>query len=137
MGAVMAPAAADTIYCHLAELKREPMYYDLILTGDLGVYGKKILIEYMQTQYGMDLSHNYDDCGVMLYDIDSQPVFAGASGPASSALVTYSYVFNKMKKGELSRVLLVATGALMSQTTVNQHMTIPAIAHAIGLEVVE
>jgi stage V sporulation protein AD len=137
MGAVMAPAAADTIYRHLTELKREPMYYDLILTGDLGVYGKKILIEYMQTQYGMDLSHNYDDCGVMLYDIDSQPVFAGASGPASSALVTYSYVFNKMKKGELSRVLLVATGALMSQTTVNQHMTIPAIAHAIGLEVVE
>jgi stage V sporulation protein AD len=137
MGAVMAPAAADTIYRHLTELKREPMYYDLILTGDLGAYGKKILIEYMQTQYSMDLSHNYDDCGVMLYDIDSQPVFAGASGPASSALVTYSYVFNKMKKGELSRVLLVATGALMSQTTVNQHMTIPAIAHAISLEVVE
>jgi stage V sporulation protein AD len=137
MGAVMAPAAADTIYRHLSNLKREPMYYDLILTGDLGLYGKRILIDYMKTQYGLDVSHNYDDCGVMLYDVDKQPVFAGASGPASSALVTYSYILNKMKKGELSRVLLVATGALMSQTTVNQHLTIPAIAHAVSLEVVE
>ncbi|MFA5408107.1 MAG: stage V sporulation protein AD [Bacilli bacterium] len=137
MGAVMAPAAADTIFQHLSSLQREPMYYDLILTGDLGVYGKKILIDYMQTEYGLDISHNYDDCGVMLYDLDEQPVFAGASGPAASALVTYSYILNRMRKGELSRVLLVATGALMSQTMVNQHMTIPAIAHAISLEVVE
>lgn len=137
MGAVMAPAAGDTIYQHLTALKREPMYYDLIVTGDLGVYGKKILIDYMQTEYGFDISHNYDDCGTMLYDVERQPVFAGASGPASSALVTYSYIINKMKKGELSRVLMVATGALMSQTTVNQRTTIPAIAHAISLEVVE
>ena len=137
MGAVMAPAAADTIYQHLTDLKREPMYYDLILTGDLGIYGKRILIDYMQTQYGMDISHNYDDCGVMLYDIDKQPVFAGASGPSSSGLVAYSYILKKMRKGELSRVLIVATGALMSQTTVNQRMTIPAIAHAFSLEVVE
>lgn len=137
MGAVMAPAAADTIYRHLTDLKREPMYYDLIVTGDLGIYGKRILIEYMQTEYGFDLSQNYNDCGVMLYDIDKQPVYAGASGPASSALVTYAYIMNKMKKGELSRVLMVATGALMSQTTTNQKMTIPAIAHAVSLEVVE
>lgn len=137
MGAVMAPAAADTIYQHLKDLRREPMYYDLILTGDLGIYSKKMLIEYMQTEYGLDISHNYDDCGVMLYDLDSQPVYAGASGPAVSGLVTYGYVLNKMKKGELNRVLLVATGALMSPTTVNQHMSIPSVAHAISLEVVE
>ncbi|HHT38475.1 MAG TPA: stage V sporulation protein AD [Mollicutes bacterium] len=137
MGAIMAPAAADTIYKHLEDLKRKPGYYDLILTGDLGQYGKKILIDYMQTQYGFDITNNYDDCGVMLYDVENQPVFAGASGPGSSALVTYSYILNKMRKGELSRVLLVATGALMSQTTVNQKMSVPAIAHAVSLEVVE
>lgn len=137
MGGIMAPAAADTIYQHLKDLKREPNYYDLILTGDLGVYGKRILIDYMKTEYGHDISYNYDDCGVMLYDINSQPVFAGASGSASSGLVTYSYILNKMQKGELHRVLLVATGALMSQTTVNQKMNIPSIAHAISLEVVE
>src|SRR5690606_24063718 len=89
MGAVMAPAAAYTIYKHLDDLKRKPGYYDLILTGDLGVYGKKILIEYMKTEYGLNIKKNYDDCGTMLYDLDNQPVFAGASGPASSALVTY------------------------------------------------
>jgi stage V sporulation protein AD len=137
MGAVMAPAAAETLYKHLTDLKREPLYYDLIVTGDLGIYGKKILIEYMQTQYGIDISRNYDDCGVMLYDIDSQPVFAGASGPASSALVTYGYLIKKLKKKEFNRILVIATGALMSQTTVNQHMTIPSIAHAYSLEVVE
>ncbi len=137
MGAVMAPAAATTIYQHLSDLKREPGYYDLILTGDLGAYGKKILIDYLKTEYGLDISKNYDDCGTMLYDLEQQPVFAGASGPASSALVTYGYVFNMMKKRSLQRVLLVTTGALMSQTTVNQKMTIPGIAHAISLEVTE
>ena len=137
MGAVMAPAAAETIYRHLTDLKREPGYYDLIVTGDLGIYGKRILIEYMKTEYGLDISSNYNDCGVMLYDINNQPVYAGASGPASSALVTYAYILNQMRKGELSKVLMVATGVLMSQTTVNQKMTIPAIAHAISLEVVE
>ena len=137
MGAVMAPAAAYTIHQHLEDLKREPGYYDLILTGDLGVYGKKILIDYMKTEYGFNISRNYDDCGTMLYDLDSQPVCAGASGPTSSALVTYGYIFNKMKKKEITRVLLVATGALMSQTMSNQKLSIPAVAHAISLEVQE
>ena len=45
MGAVMAPAAADTIYRHLTDLGRSPNYYDMILTGDLGKYGKKILVK--------------------------------------------------------------------------------------------
>ena len=98
MGAVMAPAAAYTIYKHLSDLKRKPGYYDLILTGDLGVYGKKIVIDYLMTEYGIDISKNYDDCGTMLYDLENQPVLAGASGASVSALVTYSYIFNKMKK---------------------------------------
>lgn len=136
MGAVMAPAAAKTIYNHLMANKREPGYYDLILTGDLGRYGKDILKEYMQTEYNITLS-NYDDCGTIIYDLDKQPVYAGASGPACAPLVTYSYIFDKMRKKELNRVLIVATGALMSTTMVNEKNTIPAIAHAISLEVIE
>ena len=136
MGAVMAPAAGDTIYKHLMNTKREVGYYDLILTGDLGVYGKKILVEYMKTEYNVDL-RNYDDAASMIYDINHQPVYAGGSGPACLPLVAYSYVWNKMKKGELKRVLLVATGALMSTTMVNQKLSIPSIAHAISLEVIE
>ena len=136
MGAVMAPAAASTIYRHLSDLKREVGYYDLILTGDLGIYGKKILKEYMKVEYNIDLN-NYDDSASMIFDIENQPVYSGGSGPACLPLVAYSYILDEMKKGKLKRVLLVATGALMSPTTVNQKLSIPSIAHAISLEVVE
>ena len=136
MGAVMAPAAAQTIYDHLRETKREVGYYDLILTGDLGIYGKDILKDYMQTEYSIELK-NYDDCGSMIYDVENQSVYAGASGPACAPLVTYGYIFDQMKKKDIRRVLLVATGALMNTTMVNNKNTIPAIAHAISLEVVE
>ena len=135
MGAVMAPACGDTIYKHLINTKREVGYYDLILSGDLGIYGKKILIEYMKTEYNVDLK-NYDDAASMIFDIDNQPVYAGGSGPACLPLVAYSYVIDKMKKGELNRVLLVATGALMNTSMVNQKLSIPSIAHAISLEVI-
>ncbi len=135
MGAVMAPAAAKTIYEHLTFHKRKPDYYDLILTGDLGIYGKDILKEYLYKEYNIKLK-NYDDCGTIIYDIKKQPVCAGASGPACAPLVTYSYIFDKMKKREITKVLLVATGALMNTTMMNEKNTIPAIAHAISLEVI-
>ena len=136
MGAVMAPAAASTIFQHLRDTKREAGYYDLILTGDLGCYGKDILKEYMMKEYGVDLK-NYDDSATLIYDLKHQPVFAGSSGPACLPLVSYGYILDRMKKGELRRVLLVATGALHSTTVVNQKLTIPSIAHAISLEVIE
>ena len=71
----------------------------------------------------------------MLYDVENQPVYAGASGPACAPLVTYSYIFSQMKKGKYKKVLLVATGALMNPGMTNQKLTIPAIAHAVSLEV--
>ncbi len=135
MGAVMTPAAADTIYKHLKETGRTIDYYDLILTGDLGIYGKKMLREYLQLEYGLVLK-NYNDTGVMLYDLEKQPVYAGASGPATAPLVTYGYILDQMKKGKLNKVLLVATGALMSPTMTNQKLSIPAIAHAVSLEAI-
>ena len=135
MGAVMAIAAADTIKRHLDDLKVDVNYYDLILTGDLGIYGKEILIDYMKTM-GIDLSKNYNDCGIMLYDINKQNVFAGASGPASSALTLCSYVLKEMEKGKYRRVLVVPTGAIFSPTRVFQKESIPSIAHAIAFEVV-
>lgn len=136
MGAVMAPAAAETIYNHLKDTKREVGYYDLILTGDLGRYGKDILKEYMMSEYNIDL-YNLNDSATMIYDLDKQPVYAGGSGPACLPLVTYSYIIDKMKKGEISRVLLVATGALLNSSLVNQKISIPSIAHAVSLEVIK
>ncbi len=134
MGAVMAIAAADTLIRHFKDLKIKPDYYDLILTGDLGIYGKKILIEYLKN-YNYDLSKNYNDCGLILYDREKQPVYAGASGPASSALVLSAYILKEMEKGKYQRVLIVPTGAIFSPTKVMQKDSIPSIANAIGLEV--
>lgn len=137
MGAVMAPAAAESIYEHLTSLKRDSNYYDLILTGDLGIYGKNILLDYLKEKYNLDITNNYNDCGVMLYDLKKQPVFAGGSGPVCSALVTFGYILKQLEKKELKRVLIVPTGALFSPTLLFQKETIPSIAHAFSLEVVE
>ena len=136
MGAVMAPAAADTIYRHLKDMKRTPDYYDLILTGDLGKCGKNILVNYLKKVYNLDISNNYNDCGTMIYDTDKQPVFSGGSGPACSALVNYSYIFKKLLDKKIKRVLIVPTGALFSPTMFFQKESLPAIAHAVSLEVV-
>ena len=138
MGAVMAAAAGETIYTHLKDLKRDVEYYDMILTGDLGVYGKEILIDYMKSEYGIDISNNYDDLGTMLYDMNNQKqVMAGGSGPVCSALVNYAKILPLMRKKKLNKVLIVATGALFSPTFVFQHESINSIAHAISLEAVD
>lgn len=135
MGSVMAIAAADTIDKHLKDTKREIGYYDLILTGDLGMYGKNLLKDVLKDEYGYD-TKNVDDSACMIYDINKQSVYAGGSGPACIALVTYSYILNLMRQGKLNRVLMVATGALMNPTMVNQKLSIPSIAHAVSLEVI-
>lgn len=135
MGRVMAPAVYETLKSHFEETGREPEYYDLILTGDLGKYGKEIIKDYMK-QAGYDLE-NYNDCGVMLYNLDEQKeVRAGGSGPVCSALVNFGFVFNRLKKKKLKKVLLIATGALFSPTSIHQGENINSIAHAISLEVV-
>ena len=137
MGGVMAPAAANTINQHLKDLNRTIEDYDLILTGDLGKYGKGILKDFMKTEYGIELN-NYNDCGVILYDLENQKeVQAGGSGPVCSALVVYSDILKKLEKKELKRVLYVATGALFNPSMVFQKQNIISIAHAISLESVE
>lgn len=137
MGRVMAPAVVETLLTHFEETGRSVEDYDLILTGDLGIYGKAILQDYMFHVHDIDLSNNYNDCGVMLYDLEKQEeVNAGGSGPVCSALVNFSYIFDQLKKKKLKRVLLIATGALFSPTMVYQKENIKSIAHAISLEAV-
>ena len=134
MGGVMAIAAAKSIYKHLTDLKRDANYYDLILTGDLGIVGKDILREYMQVEYNIELN-NLDDSACMIFDIDNQSVYSGGSGPACLPLVSYSYIIDKMRNKKYKRVLLVGTGALMNVSMVNLKNTIPSISHVISLEV--
>ena len=136
MGSVMAPSAARTIYEHLKNTNTKVSDYDLILTGDLGIYGKQILIEYMKEEYQMDIKEKLEDAGSIIYDREKQShVKAGGSGPACLPLVLYTDIINKMKSKKLNKVLLVATGALMSPTMINQKLSIPSISHAISMEV--
>lgn len=138
MGAAMAIAAADTIYNHLKDTKRSVNYYDLIITGDLGKYGKKILIEYMKSEYGIDMGDNYNDSGTMIYDNNIQKeTLAGGSGPACSPLVNYSHIIPLLEEKKLNKVLIVATGALFSPTFVYQKQPILSISHAVSLESVK
>lgn len=135
MGANMAPSAANTINTHLKDLNRTINDYDLILTGDLGKFGKNILIDFMKTEYGIDIEKKYNDCGVMLYDLNKQKeVLAGGSGPVCSPLVVYTDILKKLERGELKRVLYVATGALFNPTMVFQKENILGISHAVSLE---
>lgn len=136
MGRVMAPAAIDTLMRHLEETGRDVDYYDLIVTGDLGKYGMEIVKDYLKEEHNINLK-NYKDCGVMLYDLEKQKeVKAGGSGPVCSALVTYAYLFNQLKKKRYKRILVMATGALFSPCLLYQKENINSICHAISLEVV-
>ena len=134
MGEVMTPSAVETLNDHLKELKIKPDYYDLILTGDLGKYGEEIFKEYAKKVYGYELK-NYKDSATLIYDKNDNETGAGGSGIACLPLVTYSYIIPNMLNKKYKKVLLIATGALMSPTTVNQKMSIPSISHAISLEV--
>ncbi len=133
MGTAMAPAAVDTLQTHFRELDRTPGYYDLIATGDLGRVGHKIAVDLM-LKHGIEVPPEiFTDCGILIYKED-QPVMAGGSGCACSAVVTYGHFLNRMRKGELNKVLIVATGALLSPLSYQQKETIPCIAHAVSLE---
>lgn len=136
MGSAMAPAAADSLHRHFQDTGRGPQDYDLILTGDLATVGKRILIELMDLA-GINLHENYDDCGCRIYNREKQPVFAGGSGCACSATVTYGSIIRQMLSGELQRVLVAATGALLSPTSYQQGESIPCISHAVAIEMMD
>lgn len=133
MGGAMAPAAVDTIETHLKERNVDASFYDLIITGDLGHIGREVSLDLLRER-GINLSdEQYVDCGLTIYRED-QPILAGASGPACSAIGMYGHFLNLMKKGEVDRILIVATGALHSPMSVQQKDTIPCIAHAVSIE---
>ena len=132
MGAAMAPAAADTILRHLADTGREPDYYDLILTGDLGALGSRLLKELVRER-GADISANHVDCGEIVYRV-VEDEFQGGSGAGCSAAVFCSYIYEHLLRGDIRRVLLAATGALLSTVSSGQGETIPCIAHAVAIE---
>jgi stage V sporulation protein AD len=136
MGGAMAPAAADTITAHFRDMELDPSHYDLIITGDLGRIGQETTFELL-TKNGLNIERKqFQDCGLLLYK-DDQPVQAGASGAGCSAVVLYGHLLNQMKKGVYKRILVVATGALLSPLSFQQKESIPCIAHAVSIEMNE
>ncbi|GKU78244.1 stage V sporulation protein AD [Paenibacillus sp. L3-i20] len=133
MGAAMAPAAVDTIQAHFNDTGRSPGDYDLIVTGDLAGVGHPIAKELL-LQNGVPMDNTvFNDCGLLIYDLKKQKVQAGGSGCGCSAVVTYGHLLKRIKKGELKRVLVVATGALLSPLSFQQGESIPCIAHAVAI----
>lgn len=133
MGAAMAPAAADTILTHLKDLNRDPEYYDLIITGDLGIHGSNHLLE-LCLREGFDLTKVHKDCGKEIFDLTERDMNSGGSGCGCIASTFCGYFYSKLKEKNINKILLVATGALMSPISIGQGETIPCIAHAIVIE---
>ncbi len=132
MGAIMAPAAVDTILTHLEDTHQKPEDYDLIITGDLGMCGRDIAND-LAGQLGTDLSHVLNDCGCLIYNNEKQDTHSGGSGCGCSATVFSAYLYPKLMSGELKKILLVPTGALMSLCSTQQGDTINGIAHAVSI----
>ncbi len=132
MGAAMAPAATDTILQHLRDTGRDEKYYDLIVTGDLGALGSRILKD-LTWEKGVDIQNNHIDCGEVIYNV-IEDEFQGGSGAGCSAVVFNAYIMDKLKKREINKVLFCATGALLSTVSSGQGESIPCICHAVAIE---
>ena len=124
MGAAMAPAAFDTLMTHFKDTGRSPNYYDLILTGDLGLIGKDILIQLCK-DHGYNIKSMYNDCGVLIFDKETQDTHSGGSGCGCCASVFSGYIFKQLKEKKVKRVLLIATGALTNSTSAQPGESIP------------
>ena len=92
----------------------------------------------MSIYYGVDIAQdikqNHSDCGMIIFDQQTQGTNAGGSGCGCAAVTLASYILPKIESGEWKRVLFVPTGALMSTVSFNEGESVPGIAHGIVLE---
>ena len=130
MGSAMAPAAAEVLYEHLESTNRNIRYYDLIITGDLGIYGLEIMKKYLKEKYNLN-SKNIIDAGTLLFKEYSGKEFAGGSGPICLPLI----LFNKIVNERYKKILIIGTGCLHSLMSVSVKESMPAVSHAVSLEV--
>ncbi len=133
MGAAMAPAALDTLTRYFTASGTSPTDYDLIVTGDLGWEGSRILCDLGDAE-GLDLRSRHNDCGKLIFSQNTQDTHSGGSGCGCAAVVLGGYLLPKLAAGKLSRILFMATGAMMSPDSVKQGQSIPGVAHLICLE---
>lgn len=132
MGAAMAPAACDTLCAFFKDSNTKPSDYDLILTGDLGALGSRLLKKLMLDR-GYDVEPQHADCGEMIYNID-EAKYQGGSGAGCSAVVFTSYIYEQLKRKKLKKIIFMATGALLSTVSTQQGESIPCVAHLVVVE---
>ena len=114
--------------------------YDVIIIG-AGPAGIFTALEIADTglsvlilEKGLDIRAKHMDCGILIFDQQTQDTHAGGSGCGCAAVTLASYILPKVEKGEWERVLFVPTGALMSTVSFNEGASVPGIAHGIVLE---
>lgn len=133
MGAAMAPAVFDTIVAHMSDVEKRAEDYDLIVTGDLGWIGRNLLLELFKAAGISIPEEKLIDCGASLF-YQEQDVHAGGSGCGCIAAVTSGWLFKRMEQGELKRILLAGSGAMLSSTSSQQGQSIPGISYAVCIE---
>ena len=133
MGAAMAPAAADSLSAHFSDTRREPKFYDAIITGDLGNIGHGILAELLEAE-GYKMPTVFTDCGMLIYNEKTQDTHSGGSGCGCAASVLCGHILRCMREGMWNRVLFAPTGALMSPVSAMQGESIPGICHVLAIE---
>lgn len=132
MGAAMAPAACDTLCNFFADTNTKPNDYDFIATGDLGKLGSDLLRSLIADR-GYVLEQNYADIGHSMYSFDEES-YQGGSGAGCSASILATYIIDKLLDKKFKKVLVVATGALMSTVSNQQGDSIPSVAHLVQIE---
>jgi stage V sporulation protein AD len=133
MGAAMAPAAAHSLFYFFKNTKKTPSDFDAIVTGDLGYEGSE-LMKGILCDNGFPLLKNHLDCGTLLYNPQFQDVHAGGSGCGCSASVLSAHFLPLLETGKLKSILFLATGALMSPSSILQGGSIIGIAPLLVLE---
>ena len=131
MGAVMAPSASHTLHKHLTELNRSIDYYDLIVTGDLGSLGSEIFLKLIKEEHNYVPKNYYDAASILYNDKDT---YQGGSGPVVAPLILFDKI---LKEKANKKILVLATGSLHNTLMVNLKKSIPAITHAISIEVIK
>lgn len=133
MGPCMAPAAASTLERHFKDFASRPEDYDKIITGDLGKVGQTVLLDLL-SQKGYDLADVHMDCGIEIFDAETQDTHAGGSGCGCSAVTLSAYILKQLEEHNWNKVLFMPTGALLSKTSFNEGQSVPGIAHALVIE---
>ena len=65
--------------------------------------------------------------------LKKQDMHSGGSGCGCSASVVSGYIMKQFENKKLKNILYIATGALMSPSSLFQGLSIPGIAHLVRI----